>query len=156
MIPDPGLRKIDQLMSRSEESNKAGDTRSAIKFCSKAIEIDSAYAEGYYVRGTIKLNEFQFDEAIADLDRALLFEPFMESALTNRAFARIRKYQFSSAKKLSQNNEVTVLAAKDKVTIPTVDQEKICIDLQWALFLGQKTKMIIEAASQYCQGKSGN
>ncbi|WP_204312701.1 tetratricopeptide repeat protein, partial [Escherichia coli] len=74
-------------------------------------------AEAYFSRGTVKLNNFQFDEAIADFDKALQFEPFMSYALSNRAFARIRKYQFANSRTISKNSEVTVLASKDKVPI---------------------------------------
>ena len=154
VIPDPDLVKINQLMTKSNESNKEGDTKAAIKYCSKVIEIDSTYADAYFSRGTIKLNEFQFDEAIADFDRALKFEPFMEFALANRAFARIRKYQFANSRTLSKNSDVTILASKDKVPIPEAEQEKICNDLQKAVFLGNKSKMITEAVSDYCQSKS--
>jgi antitoxin component YwqK of YwqJK toxin-antitoxin module len=152
-IPDPSLVKINQLMTKSNESNKEHNTKAAIKYCSKVIELDSTYAAAYFSRGTIKLNEFHFDEALADFDKALKFEPLMEFALANRAFARIRKYQFASSRTLSQNSEVTVLASKDKVPIPQDEQEKICTDLQKAVFLGDKSKMITEALSEYCQIK---
>jgi tetratricopeptide (TPR) repeat protein len=150
---DPSLVKINQLMEKSNESNKEGDTKSAIKYCSKALEIDSTFAAAYFSRGTIKLNEFQFDEAIADLNKALVYEPYMEVALGNRAFARIRKYQFASSKILSKTNGVTVSTANDKVSIPKEEQEKICSDLHHAVFLGNKVKMIMEAIADYCQDK---
>lgn len=129
-------------MTKSNKNNKEGDTKAAIKYCSKVIEIDSTYADAYFSRGTIKLNEFRFNEAIADFDQALKFEPLMELALANRAFARIRKYQFASSRTLSKNSDVTILASKDKVPIPGDEQEKICNDLQKAVFLGDKSKMI--------------
>ena len=151
VIPDPGLVKINQLMVKSSESNKEGNIKAAIKYSSKAIEIDSTYAEAYFSRGTIKLNDFKFDDAISDFDKALKFEPLMAFALANRAFARIRKYQFASSRTLSHNSEVTVLALKDKVSVPEAEQEMICNDLQKAIFLGNKTKMIIEALSDYCR-----
>jgi len=154
VTPDPGLIKINQLMTRSNESNKEGDTKAAIKYCSRVIELDSTYAEAYFSRGTIQLNAFQFDEAIADFDKALKFEPFMEFALANRAFARLRKHQFAGSRTLSQNSDVTVLASKDKLPIPQEEQDKICNDLQKAVFLGDKSKMITEALSDYCQTKS--
>ena len=154
VIPDSSLVKINKLMNKSNESNEERDTKSAIKYCTKVIDLDSTYAAAYFSRGTIKLNEFQFDEAIADFDKALKFEPFMEFALTNRAFARIRKYQFASSRTLSKNSKVTVLASKDKVPIPEAEQEKICNDLHKAVFLGEKSKMITEALSDYCQTKS--
>lgn len=151
VIPDPRLVKINQLMTKSNESNKDGDTKSALKYCSKVIEIDSTYAEAYFAIGTIKLNDFKFDEAIAAFDKALKFEPLLAFALANRAFTRIRKYQFASSRTLSKNRELTVLASKDKVPIPEAEQEKICSDLQQAVFLGNKSKMITEALSDYCQ-----
>lgn len=156
VIPDPALVKINQMMTRSNESYKEGDTKAAIKYCSKAIELDSTYAAAYFSRGTIKLNDFQFDEAIADFDKALQFEPFMEFALANRAFARIRKYQFAGSRILSQNSDVTVSAAKDIVPIPQDEKENICNDLQKAVFLGGKSKMITEALNDYCQGQSNH
>lgn len=153
-IPDPGLAKINQLMAKSQESNKEGNVKAALKYCSKVIELDSTYADAYFARGTIKLNEFRFDEAIADYDKALTFEPLMEFALSNRAFARIRKYQFAGSRTLSQTNEVTVLASKDKVPIPKSEQEKICRDLDKAVFLGDKSTMISEALVNYCQSNN--
>ncbi len=150
VISDPNLAKIDQLMKKSAEKNKEGDVRAAIDFVTKAIQKDSTYADAYFSRGTIELNEMRFDEAIADLDRALNIEPFIEVALTNRAFARIRKYQFKNSRSLSKNKDVEVLAASDKVDIPPADVEKICGDLRKAVLLGDKSDMIKEALVNYC------
>jgi tetratricopeptide (TPR) repeat protein len=152
---DKRLEKINQVMKKGHNSNKEDDYKSAIKNYSKAIELDSTYAEAYFSRGTVNLNYFQFDEAIADFDKALQFEPFMPFALANRAFARIRKYQFGSSRTLSSNSEVTVLASKDKVPMPDGEQEKICNDLQKAVFLGDRSKMIMEELSTHCQTKIG-
>jgi tetratricopeptide (TPR) repeat protein len=153
-IPDRRLEKINQAMKKGQESIKEEDYKSAAKYFSKVIQFDSTYAEAYFSRGTIKLNEFLFDEAIANFDKALKYEPFMEFALANRAFARIRKYQFGNSRTLLKNSELTVLASKDKVLIPESEQEKICNDLQKAVFLGDKSKMISEALLDYCQTKS--
>lgn len=156
VTPDPNLVKIDQLMGKSSASNKADDKKAAIKYCSKVIELDSTYADAYFSRGTLKLNDFQFDDAIADFDKALKYEPYLHVALANRAFARIRKYQFGGSRTLSSNSEVTVLASPDKVPIPADEQEKICSDLQKAVFLGGKSKMISEAMSNYCPPKNSH
>lgn len=151
ITPDHHLEKINKLMTKSSESNKDGDTKAAIKYCSKVIELDSTYAEAYFSRGTIKLNDSQFDEAIADFDKALKFEPFMEAAFVNRAFARIRKYEFGDSRTILKNKDVTILASKDKVPIPEDEKGKISNDLQKAIFLGDNSKMIVEALANYCQ-----
>jgi hypothetical protein len=150
VISDPNLTKIDQLMKKSEEKDKEGDDRAAIDYATKAIQKDSTYAGAFFSRGTIELNEMRFDEAIADLDKALVIEPFMEVTLANRAFARIRKYQFKNSRSLSKNKDVEVLAAPDKVDIPPADMENICSDLRKAVLLGDKSDMIKEALTNYC------
>ncbi len=151
ITPDKRLEKITQLMNKSDESYKNDDLKSAIKYCNKAIELDNEYAEAYFSRGTIKLNEMQFDEAIADLDKALLIEPFLNFAHANRAFARIRKYEFQNSRKLVENNEISVLASKEKVEIPDSEIMKICNDLNQAIKLGDNKEMIVEAQLKYCK-----
>ena len=151
IIPDKRLEKVTQLMKKSNESNQNGDRKSAIKYCNKVIELDSEYAEAYFSRGTLKLNEMQFDDAIADFDKALTIEPYMTFAIANRAFARIRKYEFGGDRKLLENSEVTVLASKKKTEISASEKEKICADLQKAIFLGDNNEMVLDAEKQYCK-----
>jgi len=151
--PDKRLEKVNQALNKGHASNKEGDYKGAIKNYSKAIELDSSYAEAYFARGTVKLNNFQFDEAILDFDRALNFEPYFERALSNRAFARIRKYQFASSRKLSDKNGVTVMASKDNPGIPENELTIICNDLKQAIFLGDRGKMIMEAFQEFCGTK---
>ena len=151
IIPDKRLEKITQFMQKSKESSTNGDRKSAIKYCNKAIEIDAEYAEAYFSRGTLKLNQMLFDEAIADLDKALTLEPFMTYAIANRAFARIRKYEFGGDRELLKNSEVTVFASKNKGQISETEKEKICMDLKQAIFLGDKAEMVLEAETKYCK-----
>lgn len=151
IIPDKRIEKITQFMKKSNESNQNGDRKSAIKYCNKAIEIDSEYAEAYFSRGTLKLNEMQFDDAISDFDKALTIEPFMTFAIANRAFARIRKYEFGGDRKLLENSEITVMASKKKAEISVSEKEKICADLQNAFFLGDDNEMVLEAEKQNCK-----
>jgi antitoxin component YwqK of YwqJK toxin-antitoxin module len=151
IIPDKKLEKITQLMKKSNESNKNDDRRSAIKYCTKAIELDSEYSEAYFSRGTLKMNEMQFDDAIADFDKALTIEPYMTFAIANRAFARIRKYEFGGDRELMKNSEVTVLASKKKAEISESEKQKICNDLEKAIFLGDKVEMVLDAKEKYCK-----
>ena len=74
----------------------------------------------------------------------------MES-LSNRAFARLRKYEFKNSRTLSKGNGVTVLASKDKVEIPKDEQEKVCVDLNKGYQLGDTKPMIVDAMKNYCQ-----
>lgn len=152
--PDKRLEKINQAMSKGHSRSKEGDFKTAIKHYSKAIELDSTFAEAYFSRGTVKLNEFQFDEAILDFNKALQLEPYFEKALTNRAFARIRMQQFGNSRQISKSNGVTVLASKDNPGIPESDLALICTDLNQAIFLGDNGKMIMEAVLQFCGTKS--
>lgn len=151
VTPDSNLEKISQLMNKSHESSKNGDSKSAIKYCNKVLELDNEYGDAYFSRGTLKLNDMQFDEAIADFDKALTIEPFMEFALANRAFSRIRKHEFGGDRELLKNSEVTVLASKKKTEISETEKEKICSDLKQAIFLGDKAEMVLEAEEQYCK-----
>lgn len=151
ITPDKKLEKITQLMKKSNENNQNGDTKSAIKYCDKAIELDNDFAEAYFTRGTLKLNDMQFDAAIADFDKALTIEPFMSFALSNRAFARIRKYEFGGDRQLMKNSEITVLASKKKVDISESEKQKICDDLEKAVFLGDDVDMVFDAKAQYCK-----
>ena len=151
IIPDKKLDKITQLMKKSAESNKKEDRKSAIKYCNKVIKLDSEYAEAYFSRGTLKLNEMQFDEAIVDFDKALTIEPFMTFAVANRAFARIRKYEIGGDRELFTNSNVQILFSKKKEEISATEKEKICNDLKQAIFLGDKVEMIIEAEMKYCK-----
>ena len=151
VTPDSNLEKISQLMNKSRESSKNGDSKSAIKYCNKVLELDNEYGDAYFSRGTLKLNDMQFNEAIADFDKALTIEPFMEFALANRAFARIRKHEFGGDRELLKNSDVTVLASKKKTEISETEKEKICSDLKQAIFLGDKAEMVLEAEEQYCK-----
>lgn len=148
--PDKRFEKIDQAMTRGNTNSDEGDLKAAIKSYSKAIELDSTYAAAYFSRGTVKLNDLQFDEAILDFDKSLKYEPYLEKALSNRAFARIRKYQFGNGRQILKNKDVTVLASKDNLVIPDNELTIICSDLKQAIFLGDNGKMIMEAVSKFC------
>ncbi len=152
--PDKRLEKLNQVINKGHVSSKEGDYKTAIKYYSKVLELDTANAEAYFSRGTAKLNNFKFDEAISDFNKALLFEPFFKNALSNRAFARIRKHQFGSGRKLSEKNGVTVMASKDNPGIPEWELTIICNDLKQAIFLGDRGKMIVEAFQEFCGSKN--
>ena len=97
---------------------------------SLAIRKDSLNAEAWYVRGTLQMGSSHFDKAIADLDKALAIEPYLELAHVNRALARVGKY---------------------KTPIPPEEKQKVCDDLQKAIFLGYRVKTMYGWLRDYCQ-----
>jgi tetratricopeptide (TPR) repeat protein len=150
VTPDKRLEKISGILKKGHQSYEQGDIKSALKQYSKAIESDTTYAQAWAVRGTAYLNDMKFDAAIADLNKALQLEPYLEKALTNRAFARIRKHQLAGSRKIGGGEGVTVMAGKDNPGIPASELTLICSDLKKAISLGDKGKMILDAYNEFC------
>jgi len=150
-IKDKENSKKNDLYLDGINFDKMGDFKSSIKKYTKAIELDSTFANGYFARGTAKLNNLEFDEAIIDFNKTLEIEPFFAKAFGNRAFALIRKYEFANSRTLSENSEITILATKDEVEIPESVLEKICADLTKSYSLGIKNKMISDAKEKFCK-----
>ena len=149
VIHDKKNEKINKLIEILKDFNQNGDDKGALKTLSKILEIDSLYAEAYSSIGSIKLNEMKFDEAIENYNTALRLEPYFEDALANRAFARIRKYQFGRV--LKDNKEVTVITTKTKTEIPENEKIFICNDLKKAILLGNNTDIVLDAEKEYCK-----
>lgn len=143
--------KFSPLINKGLSLMKEEDYAAAIKKLDAAEKIKQDYADLYFYRGTAKLNVFDFDKAIIDLDKAIEIEPLYMEAISNRAFTRLRKYQFKDSRTLSKTKEVTILAAKDNVPIPKEDLDKICADLNLGYNLGDRTPMILDAMKEYCK-----
>ncbi|WP_432713419.1 hypothetical protein [Pedobacter sp.] len=142
--------KFYALLQKGKDLMKANENPSAVKRFDEANKIIAGYADLLFCRGTAKLNTFDFDNAIIDFDNAIEIEPLYMEAISNRAFARIRKYEFKDQRLLSKNKEVTILAVKDKVVIPKEDLDKICADLNLGYQLGDRVPMLLDAIKQYC------
>lgn len=143
--------KFYALMNKGLSLMQEEDYAAVIKKLDAAEKIKQSYADLYFYRGTAKLDLFNFDDAIVDLDKAIAIEPLYMEAIANRAFTRLRKYQFKDSRTLSKTKEVTVLAAKDNVPIPKDDLDKICADLNLAYTLGDNKPMILDAMKEYCK-----
>jgi len=143
----------DLLKEGFNDYFKIDNYKGAIKRYNKAISINSNYSDAYFYRGTAKLYNFDFDGAILDLDTAILLEPLYAEAIANRAFCRIRKYEFKDSRTLGQNESVTIMATKNNVMIPPEALNMICIDLNKAIELGNRVKMITDALEKYCNKK---
>lgn len=124
--------------------------KGAIKKLNKAVELDSTWADGYFARGTMKLNNFQFDEAIKDFDKTLEIEPYFTNAYSNRAFAIMRKHEFGNSRTLSKSKDIQIIATKE-TEIPETELTKICEDLYKAVSLGDNNWMVIEAVKKHCE-----
>lgn len=142
--------KLFELYNQSQELYRRMDFNGAIKKLDAALKIEPNWSDGYFARGTIKLNNFQFEEAKADFDKTIQIEPFFTNAYGNRAFTIIRKYEFGESRTFSKSKDVQVFATK-KDEIPESEIEKICIDLTKAVELGDTNSMILEAYKKYCK-----
>ena len=141
--------KLFELYNQSQELYKQMDYKGAIKKLDAALKIEPNWSDGYFARGTMKLNNFQFEEAKADFDKTLQIEPFFTNAYGNRAFTIIKKYEFGDSRTLSKSKDVQVFATK-KVEIPESEIENICLDLTKAVELGDTNSMVLEAFKKYC------
>lgn len=142
--------KLFELYSESQNLYKRGNYKAAIKKLNKALELKSNWADGYFARGTMKLNDFQFDEAIKDFDKTLEIEPYFTNAYANRAFAIIRKYELGSGRTISKSKDIQIIASKE-TEIPKSDLKRICEDLNKAVLLGDNNQMVLEGLKEYCK-----
>src|SRR5690606_16066988 len=62
--------KFFNLLQKGQNLMKEGAYENAIKRFDEAVKINSAYADLYFYRGTAKLNNFDFDNALIDFDKA--------------------------------------------------------------------------------------
>ena len=152
LIPDmtKDEKKLYDLQGDAEGLMQNEDYKGAIKKLNEAEKLNANYADVYFYRGTAKLDNLDFDNAITDFDKAIELEPLYMEALANRAFARIRKYEFKNSRTLSKNDDVTILATKDKADIPADEKAKICSDLEKSVELGDNKDMILDAIKTYC------
>ncbi len=142
--------KLFKLYNESQELYKQVNYKGAIKKLDKALDLDSNWAEGYFARGTMKLNDFQFDEAIKDFDKTLEIEPYFTNAYSNRAFAILRKHELGNGRTISKTKDIQIIASKE-TKIPKSELDKICADLNKAVSLGDDNWMVLEALEEHCR-----
>lgn len=142
--------KLFKLYNESQELYKQVNYKGAIKKLDKAVELDSTWADGYFARGTMKLNDFQFDEAVKDFNKTLEIEPYFTNAYSNRAFAILRKHELGNGRTLSKTKDIQIIASKE-TEIPESELNKICADLKKAVSLGDDNWMVLEALEEHCR-----
>ncbi len=143
-VADPDRKKVIAYYNEGFKNAQLGNLNAAIKSYTNAIEKDPGFAEGYFARGTARLNNMEFDEAKSDFDVAIKLEPYYLEAYANRAFCLIRKYQLQESKKLPKG-------ANEDVNIPEGELEIICHDLEKTQELGNTSQLIMGAHKQFCQ-----
>ena len=70
-----GSPTVDILMTRAIAALKAGDAPTARDLLDRAIMIRPQYAEAWNRRATLFFNDGKYDEAIADIESTLKYEP---------------------------------------------------------------------------------
>ena len=142
--------KLFKLYNKSQELYKQVNHKGAIKKLDKALELDSNWAKGYFARGTMKLNNFQFTEAIKDLNKTIEIEPYFTNAYSNRAFAILRKHELGNGRTIKKIEGIRIMATKE-TKIPETELKKICKDLKKAVSLGDNNQMVLEALKKHCE-----
>lgn len=66
---------VDLLYARAMESADSGDFDLALLLLDHVVGLAPGFAQGYAMRGMIRLNQSSQDEAIADFSRVLELEP---------------------------------------------------------------------------------
>jgi antitoxin component YwqK of YwqJK toxin-antitoxin module len=154
LVHYPKEEKINDLQCKYQISFNEKNTKKAIGYSSKIIEIDSTNIDAYFKKGVALFWEYRFEEAINEFDKALKFEPLMREALAYRGLARLKKYQFVNTESFTKEHKLGLLYAWVTSPIPNEDIEKICTDLQQSVFLEfsapYSKKIIAEAISFYC------
>ena len=134
-----------------------GELKDANKYFYLIWKVDSTSSDTHFKKGLLMMKEFRFDAAIEAFDDALNLEPLMRETLVHRAIARIKKFKYPKAKPLSDDINETPLILQDMVTIPADEQEKICADLQKAVYIDFSElyvpKLVPFSILNFCQNK---
>lgn len=143
--------KANSLFEKGLEAFEKCNYKDAVNYYNKTIELYPNYSDVYFHRSRAYLYDLKFDEALIDCDKAVEIEPLNKDAYSQRAFIRIRKYEFKNSRTLIRNSEITVYATKQNVEIPTDERAKICSDLRKGYELGDTKQMITDAIKKYCE-----
>ncbi len=79
------LASAKEYVDRGYEKERKQDFAGALEDYSKAIEIDSKFADAYYNRGSLYKNKGDLDSALADLNKAIEIDPKHSGAYFNRS-----------------------------------------------------------------------
>ena len=142
--------KLFNLYNEGQAYYKERNFKSAIKKYTKCIKLDENWADAYFARGSAKLNNFQFDEAMTDFNKTLEIEPYFTNAYANRAFTIIQKYEFGNSRMLSKSKDVMIMASKE-TKIPAAELTKVCTDLKKGISLGDTSPMVLNALEKHCK-----
>jgi len=101
------------------EQTEKGNYEEAIRYFTKAIDLNPMDAEFYYNRGTAYLNKDQYDQAISDYKKALEINPMDAKAYYKRGLAYYYKKKYH--KSWEDVNKAQILG----LTIPKHILEKL-------------------------------
>jgi antitoxin component YwqK of YwqJK toxin-antitoxin module len=144
---NPITEQINYYQNFVYQSSREGDFKTGLKYCNKILQLDSVNETAYFYKGEFLEKQNRLEEAIIQYDKAISIEPLLHYALIKRAFARIKKYE-------SGGSTNTVIASGTNPFIPANEVEKICADLQLAVYCDVSEKRIADALVKYCRIKS--
>ena len=93
---DPNAANVYALLAKAYKAK--GDIDKAIVNYSKAIELDSDYAEAYHERGNAYVLKGDFDHVLEDYTKVLELEPHYGPVYYNRALAWLQRREWDKAR----------------------------------------------------------
>jgi tetratricopeptide (TPR) repeat protein len=131
---DAPPKKVAKLMAKAEKAMKKNKVEKAMESLNKALELAPEYGPVYFTIGRIQMSQKKFDEAIANMDKAMKFDS--ENTQIKQYFA---KTMFQLAREaLSQK---LIKKANDYflkiVTIPGIDTIEQKLYMETLYQLGQ-------------------
>ena len=124
----------------------------------KCINRDSLFVHGYFARGTARINDLQYWEAIKDFNKVLELSPDFGTAYFYRAFARMKKYRFS---KFSDTTTVEHFETRTYLTPPNrvyegrsltiAEKEVVCKDFEKGLHFSSEKTAVVEVLRTFCE-----
>ncbi|WP_424494594.1 tetratricopeptide repeat protein [Salinimicrobium sp. GXAS 041] len=137
--------------------DQAEKYKDAIAEYSKSIDHDTLFVQGYFARGTAKINDSQYGSAIQDFDKVLELKPKYGKAYVYRSFARMKKYRNSK----SPSNTTAVTFKTELYRTPPIasyhgrkltkaEKKKVCKDYEKGLLLSKEKSSLEEILQALC------
>src|SRR5574337_1241491 len=95
--PPEVSQEARQLLAVGLERFRQNDVAGAIADFTKAVELEPALVEGYYLRGLLRVKQNDVAGALADFTKAVELDPEFASAVKQRGLLRVKQNDVAGA-----------------------------------------------------------